>query len=159
MREAGSKTLRVSVYIAVSLDGFIADKEGGLDWLELPNPEGTDYGYAEFMSRVDALLMGRKTFKKVMTFAFWPYDKPVFVLSRSLKSLPDVVGKGELVSGEPTAVLDKLAEKGRTSLYVDGGEVVQSFLREDVVDELILSRIPVLLGGGVPLFGELKSPL
>ena len=148
--------VKVSVYIATSLDGFIADSSGGLDWLELPNLEQTDYGYAEFISRIDALLIGHKTFEQVLTFDAWPYDKPVFVLSRNLTALPDeVIGKAELVSGEPAAILEKLAEKGHNSLYIDGGRAVQSFLHEDLVDELIVSRIPVPLGGGVPLFGKL----
>ena len=78
------------VYIATSLDGFIADKDGGLDWLmEIPNPDKSDYGFAEFMNTVDALLMGRKTFEIVVSFGQWPYTKPVFVLSNSLKEIPD----------------------------------------------------------------------
>ena len=150
----------MSVYIATSLDGFIADSSGGLDWLELPNPEQTDYGYAEFISGIDALLMGRKTFEQVLTFDTWPYDKPVFVLSRSLMGVPEALTeKAALVSGELTDILAELAQKGYTSLYVDGGKVVQSCLREDLVGELILSRIPVLLGGGVPLFGRLERRL
>ena len=148
------------VYIATSIDGYIADKDGGLDWLNcVPNPHDGDPGFADFMNNIDALVMGRNTFETVVGFDVpWPYNKPVFVLSNTLKSIPEKAqGKAELVSGSLTDVVATLAEKGFERLYIDGGKTVQSFLAEDMVDEMIISRIPVVLGGGIPLFGSLPE--
>lgn len=149
------------VYIAASLDGFIADPAGSLDWLnEMPNPENSDFGYAEFMNRIDAIVMGRGTFETVLTFGDWPYDKPVFVLTSSLKNVPpELVGKVEFVNGDVTAIAQDLRSRGYENLYIDGGRTVQSFLKVDLIDELVLTRVPVLLGGGVPLFGEIGREL
>ncbi|MGY5878757.1 MAG: dihydrofolate reductase family protein [Candidatus Thorarchaeota archaeon] len=149
------------VYIATSLDGFIATSEGGLDWLdEIPNAEGNDFGYAEFMSRIDALVMGRKTFEKVLSFGVWSYDKPVFVLSRSKISIPtELENKVEVVNEEPVKLVNTLKGRGYQNLYIDGGFTIQSFLSEDLIDEMIITRVPVLLGNGIPLFGELTQRL
>ena len=149
------------VYIAATQDGFIASPDGGLDWLEaVPNPDGSDFGFSEFMSRVDGILMGRVTFEKVLSFGQWPYDKTVFVLSNTLKTLPDHLdGKAQIVSGAVAEVVSNLKEQGVENLYVDGGRVIQSFLKEDLIDELIVTRFPLLLGKGIPLFGELDRPL
>ncbi len=142
------------VYIATSIDGYIARKNGAIDWLiDLPNPGGSDYGYAEFMERIDGVLMGRKTFETVLGFPLWPYSKPVFVLSRTLKEVPkDVAGKAEIVKGALTKILGELEGKGIATLYVDGGKTIQNFLKEDLIDEMIISRIPIVLGEGLPLF-------
>jgi dihydrofolate reductase len=139
------------------LDGFIAEKDGGLDWLnEISNPNKTDYGYAEFINGIDALVMGRNTFEKVLTFDFWPYEKPVFVLSNSLDSVPeDIAGKAEIMKGDIRTIVDQLKKRGFRNFYVDGGRVIQSFLKEDLIDEMIISRVPILLGSGIPLFCEL----
>jgi len=143
------------VYIATSLDGFIATENGGLDWLEVPNPDKSDYGYADFIKGIDALVMGRNTFEKVLTFDEWSYNKPVFVLSNTLTKLPEsVAGKAEIVKGDIASVIHKLNQQGYKNLYIDGGKVIQSFLREDLIDEIIITRVPVLLGKGIPLFGE-----
>ena len=150
------------VFIARSLDGYIADKHGKLDWLEsIPNPEGIDMGYTALMERVDALVMGRTTFETVCGFDIdWPYTKPVFVLSNTLKSIPeDYSEKAILVNGPLGSVLDRIHAKGYNTLYIDGGKVIQSFLKEDLIDELIISTIPILLGGGTPLFGDLEQHL
>jgi dihydrofolate reductase len=151
----------IYVYVGVSLDGFIAAADGDLDWLnEIPNPDESDYGFAEFISSIDAIVMGRNTFEKVLTFDSWPYEKPVFVLSNSLKDVPQSLGtKAEIVSGPLRALVSQLRERGFAHLYVDGGIVIQSFLEEDLVDEMILTRIPILLGAGVPLFGGLTKRL
>mgnify|MGYP002152213997 FL=1 len=149
-----------SVFIATSLDGFIADKNGGLDWLqELPNPEKNDMGYADFMQRIDALLMGRKTFETICGFdGPWPYHKPVFVLSNRLPEIPKgYKGKAFLVNGSLTSVLSQINALGHNNLYIDGGITVQSFLKEDLIDELIITTFPILLGGGTPLFSELPE--
>lgn len=148
------------VFIANSLDGYIADKNNGLAWLEMiPNPEQNDCGYKAFIERVDALVMGRKTFETVCSFDIeWPYTKPVFVLSNSLNEVPEKYqGKVELVKGKLRDVLETINSKGYESLYIDGGSCIQSFLKEDLIDELIVSTFPVLLGGGAPLFGNLPK--
>lgn len=150
------------VFIAKSLDGYIADRDGGIDWLNsIPNPDGNDMGYNAFMEKVDALLMGRATFDKVLSFGIpWPYEKPVFVASNSLKTLPDeLTGKVEIVKGNVSDMLNHINNKGFEKLYIDGGNLIQSFLCEDLIDEMILTTIPVLLGGGFPLFGELSKLL
>jgi dihydrofolate reductase len=149
------------VFIATSLDGFIATKEGGLDWLnEIPNPDQNDYGYNEFKSGIDAIVMGRNTFEKVLTFDFWPYDKPVFVLSNSLKSVPErLAEKAEIINGDLNVLVDKLEKRGLQNLYVDGGRVIQSFLKEDLIDEMVITWVPILLGDGISLFGKLENSL
>lgn len=145
------------VFIANSLDGFISDRDGGLDWLHsIPNPDGIDFGYAEFVEQVDAVLMGRTTFETVCGFdCDWPYTIPVFVLSNSLTSLPDEYAeKAELVRGPLSEIVSDLNGRGYLHLYVDGGKTIQSFLAEDLIDEMTITVIPVLLGGGSCLFGE-----
>ena len=149
------------VYIATSLDGFIADRDGGLDWLTgLPNPEGGDFGFAEFLADVDAIVMGRKTFETVLALGVWPYDKPVFVLSTTLGSVPpDLAGKAEVVTGDPRGLVAALRERGYENLYVDGGRTIQGFLEADLIDEIIITTVPILLGDGVPLFGRIGRTL
>ena len=150
------------VFIATSLDGYIADKDGGLDWLQaIPNPDNLDMGWINFIDRIDALVMGRKTFEKVCSFdCEWPYSKPVFVLSNSLKSIPEgYTGKAEPINGSLSEVIEKIHQRGHKHLYIDGGVTVQNFLKEDLIDELIITIIPVLLGGGTPLFGELSDQM
>lgn len=150
------------VFIATSIDGYIADDKGGIDWLHsVPNPTGDDMGYSEFMSTIDALVMGRTTFEVVLGFDIdWPYVKPVFVLSDRLKEVPrELAGKVEIVNGELKRVLEAIHNKGYLNLYIDGGKTIQNFLSEDLIDEIVITQIPVLLGGGVRLFGSLDSPL
>ena len=150
------------IYIAISLDGYIADKNGGVDWLEsIPNPDKLDMGYVDLIDRIDALIMGRKTFEKVCSFdCDWPYSKPVFVLSNSMKSIPEgYEGKAEPIKGPLSKVIAAIHKKGHKHLYIDGGVTVQSFLKEDLIDEMIITVIPTLLGGGIPLFGQLPEPM
>ncbi|MCG9659299.1 dihydrofolate reductase family protein [Vibrio mediterranei] len=150
------------VYIGTSLDGYIADKNNGLDWLhDMPNPEGSDFGFAEFMDRVDGLVMGRNTLEIVLSFGVdWPYSKPVFVLSNTLTKVPEgYEDKVFLVNGKLSEIVSDLNSKGYKNLYIDGGKTIQSFLAEDLIDEMIITTIPTLLGGGISLFGELDKPL
>ena len=151
-----------SVFIATSIDGYIADKNGGIDWLHsIPNPENDDMGYVEFNNGIDALVMGRTTFETVCRFDVdWPYDKPVFVLSNKLKEIPEShKGKAFLVKGTLTEILGQINEKGFNRLYIDGGTTIRNFLKEDLIDEMILTTIPILLGGGSSLFSELQNKL
>lgn len=149
------------IYIAASLDNYIAGPGGSLDWLnEIPNPEQSDFGFGEFLQRVDAIVMGRNTFETVLGFEPWPYQKPVFVLSRTLAGLPEkVAGKAELIRGEPTEVVAALNARGYQNLYIDGGRTIQGFLEADLIDEMVITRVPILLGGGIPLFGRLPNEL
>lgn len=149
------------VYIATSLDSYIADKNGGIDWLmNIPNPDRSDYGFNDFMQKIDALVMGKNTFQTVLSLGEWPYNKKVFILSNTLNSIPDhLKEKAEIISGKPKEINDYLAERGYKNLYIDGGKVIQSFLEEDLIDEIIITRIPVILGDGIPLFGKLEKPI
>ena len=149
------------VYIATSLDGFIATSDGDVDWLdEIPNPEKSDFGFADFMRGIDALVMGRKSFEKILTFGVWPYDKPVYVLTRSKAEVPQgMENKVEFINGTPSEVVAQLKELGHRNLYIDGGITIQGFLEEDLIGEIIITRVPLLLGNGIPLFGELTQRL
>ena len=150
------------VFIAKSLDGYIADKNGGLDWLQsIPNPDQIDMGYESFIKHIDGLVMGRTTFETVCNFDIdWPYSKPVFVLSRTLEMIPEKYkDKAELVIGSLTNILKEINQRGYGRLYIDGGATIQSFLKEDLIDELIITTIPILLGGGALLFSELRKVL
>ena len=150
------------VYIATSLDGFIATPDGGVDWLdEIPNPDQSDFGYAEFIKHIDAIIMGRNSFEKVLTFGVWPYEKPVFVLSNCLQNVPEeLVDSAEILSGHtPRTLVNYLDGRGYHNLYVDGGHTVQTFLADDLIDEMTITRVPILLGEGIPLFGKLATQL
>lgn len=150
------------VFIGCSLDGFTADQKGGIDWLDsIPNPDQNDMGYGEFMEGVDALVMGRNTFETVLGFNIpWPYEKPVFVLSNSLKEVPDKLkDKVKIVSGSLSKILEEINREGYVRLYIDGGKTIQSFLKEDLIDELTITTVPLLLGSGIPLFSDLPKPL
>ncbi len=147
------------VYIATSLDGYIADKDGGLDWLmSIPNPDNSDFGFAAFMEGIDALVMGRNTFETVVGFGQWPYEKPVYVVSQTMESIPEShAGKAFLIKGTPKEIVEALQGKGLNNLYIDGGRCIQGFMAEAMIDELIISTIPVVLGDGVPLFGSIPA--
>ncbi len=151
-----------SVYIATSLDGRIADRNDGIAWLDaIPIPEGEDMGYYAFTNEIDALVMGRNTFETVLGFDVeWPYQKPVYVLSNQLKEIPEShQGKAFLVNGTLTEVLEQIHSQGHTRLYIDGGSTIQSFLKEDLIDEMIITTFPIVLGGGPSLFGEFPKEL
>ncbi len=142
--------MRCSVYIATSADGFIARKDGGIDWLHAVAQEGEDYGYQRFFDSVDALVMGRNTYEVAAGFPAWPYaGKRCVVLSH--RPLTPRHGE-ELWSGAPASLVEKLEREGLQHLYVDGGQVIRQFLAAGLIHELTLSVIPVLLGDGLPLF-------
>jgi dihydrofolate reductase len=152
-------TPKVSVYIATSLDGFIARPDGDIDWLTRPEDriEGEDFGYKAFMDTVDVLVMGRNTYEKVLSFGGeWPYaGKHMVVLSSGNPIVPDALTKEvEVRQMTPAEVLQYLGERGFQHIYLDGGKTIQAFLREGLVQEMTLTRIPVLIGQGIPLFGE-----
>ena len=152
--------MKTIVYIGTSLDGFIARKDGDIDWLtQFANDEAIR-AYEKFMSRIDAIVIGRGTFEKVLTFPSWPYNKEVFVLSTSIKEVPEIAReKVTVLSMNPKELLSYLSSKGFSGIYIDGGNVIQQFLKEDLIDELIISKVPVLIGKGIPLFGDLDTDL
>jgi len=152
--------MKTTVYVGTSLDGFIARKDGDIDWLvKYQNKEVHD-SYNEFISRIDAMVIGRGTYEKVLGFPEWPYEKKVFVLSTSLKQISGILNeKATLVAMKPAELLNYLSDKGFSNIYIDGGKVIQSFLREDLVDELIITKVPELIGTGIPLFGYLDNDL
>jgi dihydrofolate reductase len=151
-------TVKVSAYIAVSLDGFIARKNGDLDWLPAGEEGGEDFGYAEFMSTIDHVVMGRNTFEKVLTLGRWRYDKKVIVLtSRDLTIPLELDDKVEALHLSPRELVQEMEERGAKHIYLDGGVTIQRFLRESLVDEMTITTIPILLGEGLPLFGKLEK--
>ena len=151
--------MTVSVFVGTSVDGFIARPNGDFDFL--PAGGGEPHGYDEFMESVDALVIGRKTFETVLKLAVWPYgDKRVVVLSSRPVDLSTVHGRVvEQMSGPPAKIVSKLAASGAHNLYVDGGITIQRFLRAGLVQRLIITRVPVLIGDGIPLFGTLPHDI
>jgi len=151
--------MKASVFIATSLDGFIAREDGGLDWLPLDG--GEPHGYDEFIATVDALIIGRKSLEAVLTFDSWLYgSKPVVVLSRTMRELKVPDGAVcELMAGTPQEIVDRLSQRGWKHLYIDGGVTIQGFLNAGLIQRLIITRIPVLLGSGIPLFGPLSQDI
>ncbi len=152
------------IFLATSLDSFIARKDGQIDWLDQANltvPSGEDCGFAKFMSTIDVLVMGRNTFEQVLSFDQWPYGKtPVIVMSRSLQSLPVNVPKTVSLSAEDPAILvERLSSQGVKRIYVDGGLTIQSFLAKNLISEITITLIPIILGSGKPLFGELTQDI
>jgi dihydrofolate reductase len=146
------------IFIATSLDGFIARGNGDIDWLVgRPTPDGEDFGYKEFMTGVGALVMGRESFQKALTFPEWPYPVPVIVLSRSPESVvvPEALaGRVSVTSATLEAILTNLAAKGVARVYVDGGQVARAFLAAGLIRRMIVTLIPVLLGQGRLLWGH-----
>ena len=157
-------SLKTSVFIATSLDGFIARPDGALDWLDTANATvspGEDCGYVAFMASVDALVMGRHSFEKVLSFGQWPYAAtPVVVLSSQPLAIPAHLSATVTHSAEsPVALCDRLAQEGFSHLYIDGGQTIQRFLAAGRINQLIITRVPVLLGAGKPLFGLLAQDI
>ena len=152
------------VYLAMSLDGFIAREDGSVDWLNeaSANAEGEDLGIEAFWSSIDVMVMGRGSFETLMKIDVWPYPFPVVVLSRSMTDgdIPEKLGgKVRLSALAPGPVMEELAAEGHERVYVDGGQLVQSFLAEGLVSELTLTIIPVLLGSGLRCFPALEKDM
>jgi dihydrofolate reductase len=151
--------MTVSVFIGTTIDGFIARSNGDLDFL--PEGGGEPHGYAEFIASVDAIVLGRHSFEKVLTFTPWPYgEKRVVVLSS--RPVDVTVARGanvEQMGGAPAEIVSQLAAGGANHLYVDGGITIQRFLRAGLIHRLIITRVPVLIGQGVPLFGAVPHDI
>lgn len=152
--------IKCSAFIAASIDGFIARTDGDIEWLHRPEYERSalkGLSYDDFMATVDALVMGRKTLDKVLSFPEWPYEnKPVVVLSRLGVTLPQTLhDKVDVQSGDPVFIVEQLAARGMKHLYIDGGQTIQAFLAAGLINEIVITTIPVLLGNGIPLFSQL----
>ena len=150
--------MKASAFVGTSLDGFIARRNGDLDFL--PPDGGEPHGYTEFMATVDALVLGRKTYDKVLTFDAWPYgQKPVVVLSTHPLAPAPPGAAVEQMSGAPSEIVARLAARGIGHIYVDGGITIQRFLEAGLIQRLIITRVPVLIGTGIPLFGALRRDI
>jgi dihydrofolate reductase len=153
--------MTASVFVGTSVDGFIARADGRLDWL--PAGGGEPHGYDEFIATVDAIVIGRNTFETVLAFDSWPYgDKRVVILSSRPLDLSAAMARGgavEQMGGSPAEVVARLAASGAHHVYVDGGITIQRFLRKGLIDRLVITRVPVLIGEGIPLFGALPRDI
>jgi dihydrofolate reductase len=151
--------MKASVFVGTSVDGFIARHNGDFDFL--PEGGGEPHGYNEFIATVDVLVIGRNTFDKVLAFETWPYqDLRVVVLSNRPIDTPAIPGaRVERMFGQPPDIVDRLAATGAQHAYIDGGITVQQFLRAGLIQRLIITRVPVLVGQGIPLFGSLPQDL
>jgi len=150
--------MKLSVFVGASLDGFIARRNGAYDFL--PADGGEPHGYDEFIASVDTILIGRNTFDVVLKLPSWPYgEKRVVVLSHRPLDLSKVAGRLEQMSGDPSHIVGQLAATGTKHVYVDGGITVQDFLRAGLIDQITVTRVPVLIGDGIPLFGELPRDI
>ncbi|MEX0527214.1 dihydrofolate reductase family protein [Raoultella terrigena] len=150
------------VFIAASLDGYIARQDGDIGWLLQRDDPTEDHGYMAFIADKDWIVKGRGTYEKVLAFDEWPYDRPVLVLSRQLADTPvpeALKGKVQFSRRAPKEVLDDLAAQNAHRVYIDGGQLIQSFLREGLVADIIITTVPVLLGSGKPLFGSLPQDI
>ena len=150
--------MKASVFVGVSVDGFMARSDGGLDFL--PPGGGEPHGYEEFMASVDALVIGRKTYETVLAFDQWPYaQKPVFVMSAHALAPAPPGAIVERFSVSPKEVVSALSARGIAHVYVDGGITIQGFLRAGLVQRLVVTRVPVLIGTGIPLFGAISHDI
>lgn len=154
--------MKATVFIATTVDGFIARENGSVDWL--PTGEGVgseDYGYQDFMNSVDALVIGRNSYELVLSFDSWPYgEKPIVVLSSQQLEIPESISiTVSVMSASPSEVVQRLAERGYKHLYIDGGKTIQGFIREGLIQKLIITKVPILIGSGLPLFGALPHDI
>lgn len=148
------------VFIATSLDGFIARQDGAIDWLLARDAGGEDHGYERFIAGIDVIVMGRGSFEKIQEFDPWPYERPVLVLSATGASAPlpeRLAGKVRVMDLSPEDALSMLHAEGHRRAYVDGGKLIQSFLRRGLIADMVITLVPVLLGSGRPLFGALEA--
>src|SRR5262245_46043469 len=149
--------MKTSVFVGVSADGFLARANGQLDFLDAAESES--HGYEEFIATVDPIVMGRRTYATVMGVDIWPYgDRRVVILSSHPLDLSAACARGGRVahmSGLPGQITSRLAAKGAQHVYVDGGVTIQGFLRAGLIQRLVINRVPVLIGSGIPLFGAL----
>ncbi len=150
------------VFIATSLDGFIARSDGDIDWLLQRDDQSEDHGYPAFIADKDVIVMGRGSYEKELTFDAWFYDRPVVVLSQQLADSPvpeELEGKVRFSSLTPAGLMEELERQGVRRVYIDGGQLVQSVLRDGLVADMVITTVPVLIGSGRPLFGALAQDI
>ncbi len=151
-------TVQCSVYIATSVDGFIAEEDGGLAFLSVAESDTHDYGYTEFIGSIDAIVMGRSTYEVGLGFEQWPYEGKRLIVMTSGPERASVHGE-EFTSEDPVALIARLGAEGAKRVYVDGGATIRSFLAAGLIDDLTISVVPLILGRGIPLFGLGIPPL
>jgi dihydrofolate reductase len=152
--------MKVSAYVGISMDGYLARKDGDFEWLTVFADENANKAYESFLQRIDAMVIGRKTLDAVLKFPDWPYQKDVFVLSNTLKELPGKANVNTwILSLTPEDLLIFLKQKGFENICVDGGQVIQDFLAAGLIDEMIISTVPVLIGSGIPLFSNISRDI
>ncbi|MFT5742034.1 MAG: dihydrofolate reductase [Paracoccaceae bacterium] len=150
------------MFMAMSLDGFVAREDFGLDWLMKQKTDGEDHGNAAFMESIDGLVMGSGSFRTMLTFGAWPYEKPVVVLSRTMKSndIPEELREKVTVSAlAPRHLMASLSQQGWKRAYIDGGKVIQSFMREGLIADMTVTVVPILIGEGKRMFGTLDADI
>ncbi|WP_068087010.1 dihydrofolate reductase family protein [Polycladidibacter stylochi] len=150
------------VFMAMSVDGFIAGPNDELDWLNAAAVEGEDTGFNDFMARVDGLLMGRKTFDVVRGFGEWVYNKPAIILSRHLSGAEldsSLTDKVEIKDLSPQQAMDYAQSLGWKNVYVDGGQLVQAFLNAGLIETLTITQVPIVLGNGKRMFGSMPRSI
>jgi dihydrofolate reductase len=145
--------MKLSVFCGVSVDGFLARPDHSLDFLETGEQE--PHGFEEFYESVDVVVIGRKTFEVVLTFGKWFYGKKQVVVlsSRPLDFSTIEGGVVEQMSGEPSEIVEQLKARGFKHAYIDGGNTIQRFLLAGLIDRMVITRVPVLIGAGISLFG------
>lgn len=150
------------MFMAMSLDGFVARENFGLDWLMKQKTDGEEHGHAEFMESVDGLVMGSGSFRTMQSFDAWPYEKPVVVLSKTMKpdDIPEELRQTVTVSAlTPRQIMTFLSEKGWKRAYIDGGKIIQSFMRERLIADMTVTIVPILIGEGKRMFGALEADI
>jgi len=150
------------VFMAQSIDGFVARKNHDIDWLMKYDTHGEDHGYNNFIKEIDVLVMGTGSYKTVLGFDTWPYTIPVCVLSSTLrqKDIPEELQGKVSISGEtPVELMQRLFEVGYKNVYIDGGRVVQSFIKEELIKEITITIIPILIGAGKRMFGRIENDI
>lgn len=150
------------VFIATSLDGFVARKDHQLDWLMKQNPDGEDHGYDDFTASVDGIVMGRGSYQNVLSFGDWPYSKPVVVMSKTLaqSDIPsELADKVCMTDLDPPELMQSLQKDGWSRAYIDGGKVVQSFVKCGLIEDFVLTIVPILIGDGRRLFGKVAGDI
>lgn len=150
--------MQISAFIATSLDGFIARPDHSIDWLDNATSDATeDYGYEAFISTISSVVMGRKTFQRILTFPQWPFQhQRVIVLSQTMKEVPPSLKDSvQLFDGTPGQLVDILDAEGDSHVFVDGSRAIQSFIAENLLSDITITTLPILIGDGVPLFGSL----
>ena len=163
--------MKCSVFIATSADGYIATSEGAVDWLHTSGNQDADMsanpdmGFHHFIASVDCMIMGRKCMQTLADFNLapeqWPYgDIKIYVLSHSVSVAPENMrNKVEMYSGDILALINKLASDGYQHAYIDGGKTITAFINQQLINEMIITKAPIILGEGIPLFGKIEKPI